>query len=238
MKKPLKILSLAAAALGLFAAAFFGFGLLRGGSAHAVPVIGRWFPAPAGDEAAADHAEPATVSGEAAVPPPPKQAGLGLLDVFVLESPMAAEELQELARALKEQRAQVEQRSSELDEREERLDERALFMDEQSAALAQLRTELERWQGELEERQAELERSEAVQGEQDAASWQRMAKLFEKGEAESLARRLEAWTPEQAAQLLVHLKPDRVRALLEALGGESWKDYWDAYRAAVPSETP
>jgi hypothetical protein len=237
MKKPLQILSLAAAALGLFAAAFFGFGLVRGGSAHALPLIGGWFPAPAGEEESA-QVEPSHGANEAPVPSPPKQAGLGLLDVFVLESPMAAEEIQDLARALKEQRAQVEQRSGELDEREERLDERALFMDEQSAALAEMRAELERWQGELETRQAELERGEAVHSEKDAASWQRMAKLFEKGEASALARRLEAWTPAEAAQLLMHLKPDRVRELLEALGGETWKDYWEAYRAAVPSETP
>jgi hypothetical protein len=235
MKKALKILSLAAGAAGLFAAAFFGFGLLRGGSAHALPLVGALFPAPPGEEAAQSEAK---AEAPAPAPPPPKQAGLGLLDVFLLESPMAAEEIQELARALKEQRAQLEQRSGELDEREERLDERALFMDEQSLALAQMRAELERWQGELEQRQAELERSEAVQGERDAASWQRMAKLFEKGEAASLARRLESWTPAEAAQLLVHLKPDRVRELLEALGGESWKDYWEAYRAAVPTEAP
>ena len=237
MKKPLQILAFATAGLGLFAAAFFGFGLVRGGSAHALPLIGGLFPAPAGEEETA-HAEPQDGATETHVSPPPKQAGLGLLDVFVLESPMAAEELQDLARALKEQRAQVEQRSGELDEREERLDERALFMDEQSTALAEMRAELERWQGELETRQAELERGEAVQGEKDAASWQRMAKLFEKGDAASLAKKLEAWTPAEAAQLLAHLKPDRVRELLEALGGESWKEYWDAYRAAVPSETP
>src|SRR5688572_5655543 len=236
MKKPLKLLALAAGALGLFGAAFFGFGLLRGGSAHALPLIGGLFPAPAGEEEVEQAQAHAT--SPAPLAPPPVQAGLGLLDVFVLESPLAAEEVQELARALKEQRAALEQRSGELDEREERLDERALFMDEQSASLAQMRAELERWQGELEERQAVLERSEAVQGERDAASWQRMAKLFEKGEAPALARRLEAWTPAEAAQLLVHLKPDRVRELLEALGGDSWKDYWDAYRAAVPAETP
>ena len=235
MNKPLKIVTAAAGALGLFAAAFFGFGLLRGGSAHALPLIGGLFPAPNGEQA--EH-ESAQAPAPAATTAPPKQAGLGLLDVFLLESPMAAEEIQDLARALKEQRAALEQRSSEQDEREERLDERALFMDEQSAALAQMRADLERWQGELEQRQAELERGEAAAGERDAASWQRMAKLFEKGEAASLAKRLQAWTPSEAAQLLVHLKPDRVRELLEALGGESWKDYWEAYRAAVPTETP
>ena len=36
--------------------------------------------------------------------------------------------------------------------------------------------------------------------------------------------------------MLVGLKPDRARELLEKLGGESWKDYWEAYRRALGSQ--
>ena len=126
----------------------------------------------------------------------------------------------------------------ELDDREERLEERALFLDEQFGSLAELRTSLERWQLELEGRQAEVERDESARAESEAESWTRLAKLFEKGDAPSLARKLEAWSPQEAAQVLRHLKPDRARDLLEGLSGESWKDYWEAYRIALGDQAP
>ena len=48
-----------------------------------------------------------------------QQAGLGLLDMFRIDSPMQAAQLEELAQALKRQRAQVERRQVELDPRRE-----------------------------------------------------------------------------------------------------------------------
>ena len=235
MNKLVLAILLALGSFGLFSGAFVGFARLRGTPSHELPLIGGLFTPPPqeeGLEAGLAETEPGTRPGPTAREP--TQAGLGLLDMFRLESPMQAAELQELARSLKQRLARVAERETQLDAREQRLDERAMFLDEQFGSLAELRQGLESWQTELDQRQTEVERDEATQAEREAESWQGMAKLFEKGEAASLARRLEAWSPGEAAELLRHLKPERARELLEALRGESWKDYWEAYRQALP----
>lgn len=243
MKKVVKPLLLALGALVLFGGAFVGFARLRGAGLHELPVLGGLFPAPPApteeprDDVAAEPApaptpQPAPRRDEARAA---QVAGLGLLDVFRIESPLSAAELQALARRLERSSAELERRLAELDEREARQAERSLLLDEQLAGLQQLRGGLEAWELELSEREARLTTAEAEREAGEAHSWQRMAKLFEKGDAEVLARKLEAYTPQEAARLLQHLKPDRARALLEALTGEAWKSYWDAYRDAPPA---
>jgi hypothetical protein len=240
MNKLAQAIALALGSFGLFSGAFVGFAHLRGTPSYRLPLIGSFFTAPAAAEVVRVERTAAEPAAEPAVRPAHEssRAGLGLLDMFRIESPLQAAEMQELARSLKAALARVEEREELLDEREERLDERALFLEEQVDSIAGLREELESWERELELRQAEVERDEAAWAEREAESWRGMARLFEKGEAASLARRLEAWSPQEAAQLLRHLEPERARELLEALRVESWKEYWEAYRQALSEERP
>lgn len=232
MKKLLLPAALLLGAAVLFTVAFLGFAWMRADSAHDLPLIGGLFPEPE-----VEHEESAP---EVAATPehaePEAHAGLGLLDVFRVDSAIDKEELAALAATLKSRLAALDARAAELDREEQRLAERAELLEEQMDTIHALRTELERWQTELEQRQAALRGDEAVEAERDAASWARLSKLFEKGDAASLAAKLASYSPEEAARLLVGLKPDRARDLLEKLGGESWKDYWEAYRRALGSQ--
>lgn len=234
MKKLFKPAALALGAAFLFTAAFLGFALMRADGPHELPLIGGMFPAPAAEpEAEAATAEVAEPEAGA----PAQRAGLGLLDVFRVESPMAKEELAALAASLKSRLAALDARAAELERGEAQLAERALLLDDQMSTIHALRTELERWQTELEQREAALQKGEGEAAARDAESWGKLSKLFEKGDATSLAAKLAGYTPDEAAQVLVGLKPDRARELLEKLGGESWKDYWDAYRRALGSQS-
>lgn len=236
MNTALKLLLVGVGSVSLFTVSFVGAALLQGAGLHELPMVGSLFhppPVEPDEDAPADPAPPA---------PPldavPARAGIGLLDVFRIDGPLDPKELRALADDLKRKRALAEQRLAELDEREQRLGERVEFLDEQFQSLQSLRSSLESWELELEARQEEVDRDETAQSEREAVSWQRMAKLFEKGEAETLAFKLQAYTPAEAARILSRLKPDRARALLEALTTDGWKDYWDAYGEAqtAPSE--
>ncbi|HVS18008.1 MAG TPA: hypothetical protein VMT18_05360 [Planctomycetota bacterium] len=227
MKKLLVPAALLAGAAALFTAAFLGFAWLRADGPHQLPVIGGLFPAPAVEP------EPERIATPRPRIEAAEQAGLGLLDVFRIDSPIAKEELATLASTLKTRLAALDERAAELARAEARLAERSALLDEQMATINDLRTELERWQTELEARAAVVRRDEDAAGARDAESWSKLSKLFEKGDAASLAAKLGGYPPDDAARVLVGLKPDRARELLEKLGGESWKDYWDAYRVAL-----
>jgi len=229
MKKLLVPAALLVGAAALFTVAFLGFAWMRADGPHQLPLIGGFFPEP---EAGLED-EPELVVAPRPRPEAAEQAGLGLLDVFRIDSPIAKEELATLASTLKTRLAALDAREAELGHAEARLAERSALLDEQLATINDLRTELERWQTELEARAAEVRRDEAAAAERDGESWSKLSKLFEKGDAASLAAKLGGYAPEQAAKVLVGLKPDRARELLEKLGGENWKDYWDAYRVAL-----
>lgn len=235
MKKLLVPAALLTGALALFAVAFLGFAWMRADGPHELPLIGGLFPVP--EEESAPASEVADAPRPAA--PAAERAGLGLLDVFRVESSMSKEELSTLTTALKSRLAALDAREAELERGEARLAERSQLLDEQLATIGSLRTELERWQTELEARAAEVQRDEKAAQERDTASWSKLSKLFEKGDTASLAAKLAGYPPADAARVLVGLKPDRARELLEKIGGESWKDYWDAYRLeAARSEAP
>ncbi len=214
----------------LFAGAFVFSALQRGASRGDLPLIGGLLSEKAA-EPAPEHVEP--VAPAKPVHEEPRTAGLGLLDAFHIEAPLSAAELEALARDLKLGIAQIERRGAELDDRERRLADREHQLDEHYASLQELRTSLERWEQDLVGREVNVGQAEVDKEAREAESWQKMAKLFEKGDASSLARKLSAYSPGEAAQILKHLKTERARELLEGVTGESWKQYWDAYRQAM-----
>lgn len=239
MKKILLPLGAGVGALGLFVGAFFVFLSMMGAEMHEVALVGSFFEAPPEAEAEDDE-------GPDAPPPeiPPSQpervASLGVVDVFRIDSPYSASELEQLVRDLKHKTREFDERLAALEDREERLQEREEFLDEKYAALQELRTGLENWEVELNQRQAEVARDEAAEAEREAESWKRLATLFSKGDAAEQSSKLTNYTPEEAARILAALKPTRAKELLDALTGETWKRYAEAFRqfAPEPDEEP
>ena len=163
-----------------------------------------------------------------------RPAGIGVLDIFQIESPYSTAELEELVRTLEAKLDEVDQRLLDVGEREQRAEDRSTFLDEQYATLSKLRTGLETWENELRQREAEVARDEEARAAREAESWTRLAKLFEKGDAADQSERLLSYTPEEAASILFRLKPTRAQELLDQLEGDSWKQYAEAYRLREP----
>lgn len=236
MNKGLKIGLIAGGGALAFTFAYVAFALVLGVQPHQIPLVGKVFPAP--PETPADSA-PTVAEDEPKSAPQPAQgaqvASIGLLDVFQIESPYSGSELETLVSDLKRKSKEFDQRLSELSERERRTAERSEFLDEQYAQLQRLRTGLEEWENELEQRQAEVKRDEKARVEREEESWAKLGKLFAEGDAAEQGKRLAAYTPEQAARILVTMKPARAKELLDNVGADKWKEFADAYRMAGDS---
>jgi len=228
MKKPAQIALIACGALGAFAVAFTGFSLMLGIAPHEIALMGALFPAPEVEEVA--HATEPEVAAEKPPRPRVHNAGLGVLDVFRIDSPYSTAELDRLAKDVRRKMVELDKRLAEADAREEQLDQRAQFLDDQYATLQELRTGLESWETELDQRQAEVERDEAARDAREDESWTRLSRLFEKGDPADQAGRLQGYPPEDAARILSKLKPTRAQELLEGLPQKEWQAYAEAYR--------
>lgn len=236
MNKNAKIALFSGAGLLGFTLAYVAFALVLGAQPHQIPVAGALFPTPPeqAQQSREQSGEPAPVATSAAVET--RTVSAGLLDVFQIESPYSAKELEGLVAELKRKSKELDQRLLELGERERRSSERAEFLDEQYAELQRLRAGLEHWETELEQRQGEIESSESARQEREGESWPRLAKLFAEGEAAEQGKRLAQYAPEDAARILQALKPARAKELLDNVGAERWREYADAYRlAATPA---
>ncbi len=236
MNKGLKIGLIAGGGALAFTFAYVAFALVLGVQPHQIPLVGKAFPAPPETPA---ESTPTVAEDEPKSAPQPAQgaqvAGIGLLDVFQIESPYSGQELETLVSDLKRKSKEFDQRLSELSERERRTAERSEFLDEQYAQLQRLRTGLEEWENELEQRQAEVKRDEKARVEREEESWAKLGKLFAEGDAAEQGKRLAAYTPEQAARILVTMKPARAKELLDSVGADKWKEFADAYRMAGDS---
>jgi hypothetical protein len=230
MKKGLKIGLIAGGGLLAFAFAYVTFALVLGVQPHEIPLVGKAFPAPAEPEKEKTPTAPAAEPSE--TKPAVQTASVGLLDVFQVESPYSPKELETLVADLKRKSKEFDQRMLELGERERRAAERSEFLDEQYAQLQRLRTGLEEWENELEQRQAEVQRNEKARAEREEESWAKLGKLFTEGDAADQGKKLAAYTPEQAARILVSMKPARAKELLDNVGADKWKEFADAYRMA------
>jgi hypothetical protein len=231
MNKGLKIGLFAGGGLLAFAFAYVTFALVLGVQPHEIPLVGKAFPAPAEPEKAKDET-PTPAAAPSEPKAAPQTASVGLLDVFQVESPYSAKELETLVADLKRKSKEFDQRMLELGERERRAAERSEFLDEQYAQLQRLRTGLEEWENELEQRQAEVQRNEKARAEREAESWAKLGKLFAEGDPADQGKKLAAYTPEQAARILVTMKPARAKELLDNVGADKWKEFADAYRMA------
>jgi flagellar motility protein MotE (MotC chaperone) len=232
MNNILKIGLLSAGGSLGFVGAFSGFSLALGARPHEIAMIGSLFSTP--PEEAVEQVEAPPKPIEAVERRPARAAGIGVLDVFQIASPYSSGELSELAESLERKLGEVDGRLAALDERERRADDREQFLGEQYATLAKLRTGLETLGDELDQRESEIERDEAARDARATESWSRLAQLFQKGDAASQSARLRTYTPSEAAEILHQLKPARAQELLDALTGDAWKDYAEAYRLSEP----
>jgi len=218
-----------------FVGAFTGFSLALGAKGHEIAIIGGLFPEPPEQEIAeGDRTPEPPPEIPASMRRPARKAGIGVLDVFSIESPYSSAELNELAETLESKLREVELRLQTVAERESRADDREQFLNERYAELQELRNDLEQWETELRLRSAEVVRDEAARAERERQSWARLSKLFEKGDAGEQGERLLGYPPDEAALILQQLKPARAQELLENVPRESWKDYAEAYRLIEP----
>jgi hypothetical protein len=236
------LLKKAAFALGgalLFATLFVVFSLVMGVPRHELAVVGSLFPSPEEAEDGGQATEAASDPRPVQRPPRPgaATAGLGVLDVFRLEAPFSTQELEKLVAELKTRRRELERRLEELDQREQRIVERSQFLDEQYQTLQTLRSGLEEWEAELEQRQIEVERDEAAERQREDEGWAQLARVFSEGDASEQGTKLTSYTPQEAARILHALKPARAKELLDALTGQQWKEYAEAYRLQTPEDS-
>lgn len=231
MNKGVKIGLMAGGGLVGFTVAYAAFALLMGVQPHALPLIGKAFPTPPGEEQQTTTTPPVNDPAQTA-PRQTQTAGIGLLDVFQIESPYSPKELEQLVGDLKRKSKEYDQRLLELSERERRAAERSEFLDEQYAQLQRLRTGLEQWEGELTQRGTEIKRDEQARIEREEESWAKLGKLFAEGDASEQGKRMASYTPEQAARILQSMKPARAKELLDNVGADKWKEFADAYRMA------
>ena len=231
MKQLIKSIGMAVGGAGLFLGAMVGFARMQGVAWHELPIVGSAFPVPPKIELRPEQPLPQAAATKAAPPKLEAQtASLGVLDVFRIDSPWTAAQIDELVNDLKTSKLDLEKRLADAADREAKLDARAIMLDEQYTVLKDLRREMERWKSELELQAAELESSKKAKTARDDLGWDQVAKLFEKGDAAELSARLKTYAPEEAAKILAKLKPTRAQEILNSLNGDEWKEFAEAYR--------
>ena len=230
-----KALAIAAYALGgsaLFCGAFLSFAVFSGQPLDKVAGLGGFVPVPPSDDTATSpvvDAPPPVKSREELV-----QAHAGVLGVFQVPAPLSNAQLRSLSEELQTEIGNVRQVSASLRAREEALVEREAGLAERQAQLAKLRAELDALEQDLRLRQSEMRRDETVQTERERASWRRVARSFEEGDAGELAERLTSFQPTEAAYVLRELPDERAAALLQALPQAVYRDFVDAFRRVAP----
>lgn len=238
MNQSLKHLLLGAGGIALFCGAFVGFAKWRGAELHELPWIGLLFPVPhdvAGDAPAHPDLERPSRPGAAqpeAEPVRPRQepskvARAGLLDAFSLESPYSASELQALVDALEASHREAEIRLEAIAAREAAVEVREAAVADREQELAELKSRLDAMTQGAGSAPLETRRSTAEQLEE--LTWSAKSALFAEGDAETLATRLIAYPPIEAARILAGLPPERAQELLGALPEARWREYAEAY---------
>lgn len=250
MVKPVETALLAAAGLTLFGLCYVGFAAIGGVPLHTLPMVGAMFPAPPPvedpvAELVADEAQ-APPDADLLYPdrPSPHQAkeligaSLGVIGSFAVHAPFDRDELESLVKELEQREVALGQRLRTLEDREAVVEEQLLSLQERSSDLDRLRAEIDAQSAALEaqtqalaEQRAAFERAQALAGESEQERLQRKAALFAEGEAEVAAQRLLPLGPEEGGKILRLLEPARAREILDALSGDDWSRFVDAYTA-------
>jgi flagellar motility protein MotE (MotC chaperone) len=237
MNRIIEIAAMTIGGLSLFLVAFVGFASLSGKDMSQVAVIGKLFPAPAGekDEHAAggvEHAaadEPEKELSDAAV----IEASLGVLSAWTLPSPYSSSELRVLSEEIKKKRATLEEAEHALARRARAVQDGERELEERMKTITELQRHLEGLQQELSERELSVARREDSLEAGADARWASVAGVIGAlaGPAEA-AKRLQEYEPGEAARILCALGDDeRAGEILNAVGESRWKEYVGAYTA-------
>src|SRR5262245_16167457 len=236
MNRIIEIVAMAVGGLSLFLVCFVGFVAMSGKDMSQVAVIGKLFPAPQEEEHAAQGEElaqgeehPAESLSDAAV----IEASLGVLSAWTLPSPYSSSELRVLSEEIKRKHAELGEREHALARRERATAEDERELEERLQSLEELRAHLEGLQLELSEREVELGRKADAALAGDEARWAELAGVIGAiDDAADAAARLQEYAPADAAKILRALDDDeRAGEILNAVPGERWKSFVDAYGA-------
>lgn len=238
MNRIIEIAAMTVGGLSLFLVCFVGFASLSGRDMSQVAVIGKLFPAPAGESgehgaAEAEHddgggKEEKNLSDAAVI-----EASLGVLSAWTLPSPYSSSELRVLSEEIKKKRGELEEAEHALARRERAVQDDEQELAERLKTLEELQKHLETVQGELSEREQAVARQEnAVQSNADAR-WASVASVIGAiEEPAAAAKRVAEYEPEEAAKILRALGDDaRAGEILNALEESRWKEYVSAYTA-------
>lgn len=203
---------------------FFTVAAAKGVALREVPPLA-WFvkPVPADEHGAKNDAPPPPLeapSAHATPIVPPMTAGV--LGAFVLPTPFDSRELTDMQKSLEEGLARVAAEDERLKKRERELDDWQHVLQQRADEIAAARQALAHAPT-----TAPKDKDDAAKS---AASWSKLAPLFEDGDPSDVAERLAQLEPDQAAQVLHGLDPERAAALLNALPKERYKAYLDAWR--------
>lgn len=164
-----------------------------------------------------------------------REVHAGIFDMLDADSLYTQAELRALADSLRAKNREVEQRGAELERREDLLADRLTALEERRHTIDEFAKQLDARDRELKAREAETRRDEKIAGSGEGAKVPTgdLSAFFTDGETEVLIGRLAAFTPEEAAQILVRLTPARAKELIDALPSARWREFAEAYARAA-----
>lgn len=194
----------------------------------------------AGDAHAASadpHAEDGAHGGANATPPSarPRTVQAGVFAMLDGDALYGQDELRALADSLRAKNKSADQRIADVERREDLLQDRLTAMEERRRTLEDYAKQLEAREREVAAREAEAKRDDAAAAGQASRSVPpgELASFFADGEIEVLVQRLTGFTAADAAEILARLSPARAKELLDALPTARWREFAEAYAAAV-----
>ncbi len=222
---------------GLFAGSFVGVSIMSGHSFKDIPLLSKFSKEPATPVNAPAHpmdTEPAPDEPPAETAKTPvamtPSATASVLGAFVLPSPFSSDELSGMQSKLAARVAEADASAATAKKKERDLDDRERALLGRETELQKLKETLDSRSQEMSMREMEIKRDADAATQIEAKSWVEVARFFQDGEPEDLAKKLSLFDPDNAARVLRQLDDERAIALVNALPPEQYKTFLDAYR--------
>jgi flagellar motility protein MotE (MotC chaperone) len=226
---------------GLFAGSFLGFSLASGHSFKDLPLLHKFSNEPAPPLVIPPHTEeseptPSDDHVEApktAAQPAKASATSSVLGAFVLPAPFSGDELSDMQSRLAARIAEAEASLAAAKTKERNLDERERALMGRETELQALKVDLDTRSRELAMREMELKRDGEAATALEQKSWTEVARFFQEGEPEDLAKKLASFDPDNGARILRQLDDERAIAIVNALPPDKYTKFLDAYRKSA-----
>jgi flagellar motility protein MotE (MotC chaperone) len=223
---------------GLFAGSFLGFSIATGHSFKDIPLLKKLskdttppITIPVHSEES-DPVTPDEPAPEAAKKPAPAMASAtaSVLGAFVLPAPFSSEELADMQSKLAARLSEADTTLAGAKQKERDLDDRERALLGREKELQTLKEELDTRSREMAMRGMEIKRDTDAASQLEQKSWVEVARFFQDGEPEDLAKKLATFDPDNAARVLRQLDDERAIAIVNALPPDKYKTFLDAYR--------